>query len=89
VARSKRERVQVGIDNRPGLKKIGQLDLQARQRNIRDARKREWKAVGAEIEALKYTAVSAGPGHTIMFGAMPEREQQRMAIAALNSRAAT
>ena len=81
-------RVQVGQDIRPGLKKIGQLDAQARLRNIRDARKREWAEVEAVIEAKKYTAVSAGKGHTIMFGAMPKREQRRLAIAALNNRAA-
>ncbi len=77
-----------GIDNRPGLKLIGKLDEQARERDIREGRQRQWSAVDAEIKARQYTAVNAGKGHTIMFGAMPMREQRRLAIAALNKRVA-
>lgn len=88
MARRSRGKALRGIDNRPGLKKIGQLDAQARRREQREQREAHWQGVQAMKKALQSTVVRAGKRSSILFAVMPEREQDRLALEAYNKRAA-
>lgn len=80
MAQSKARKVQIGRDNRPGLKKLGQLDLQARQRKKRTA---QVDQLAAWIELHKYAAVEVGPGDRAILDILPRKQQWKVAIRAL------
>lgn len=57
-----REKVQVGTDNRLGLKKLGQLDLQAR--------KRKQAQVGQWLRTNRSQVVQVAEGYTALVGVL-------------------
>ena len=62
MARRKGDRPQVGADNRMGLKKLGQLDLQAR--------KRKQARVGQWLRSNRNEVVRVASGYTALVGVL-------------------
>ena len=60
-------------DGRPGLKRLGQLDIQARERNSPEAKVRRW------LRDNQHAVVQVQPGDTGILSALPENV--RVAVA--------
>ena len=74
MARNHRK-FQVGVDSRPGLKKIGQLDMQARARAERNGPRAQ---VGRWVRNNQETIMEVGPGHTAFVYALSKDEQWKL-----------